>query len=256
MHRNRADRYAGAGSRAERSPHAIYDVSDGWDARAVAHNDKRLTRTLGINGLENSLLGDLLWRARQFACQALHIKTRPLDKRDSKRAQLIERLMRCLKYAVLATVLFIVYMGYAEVIDEGSPWVAFAQLASLSTRRLIVVSVALLVLIVVGSLVRERFFCRCICPMGAVFSLLPCMPWARMHRNDSTCPARCQCCHNACPMGTAPKEDIAADECVMCGRCQQACPRSNIRYGIGPKKDAGCWSAVVLVLSLALLALL
>ena len=57
-------------------------------------------------------------------------------------------------------------------------------------------------------------------------------------------------------MGTAPKEGIAAGECVMCGRCQQACPRSNIRYGIGPKKDAGCWSAVVLLLSLALLALL
>ena len=49
--------------------------------------------------------------------------------------------------------------------------------------------IVLLVLILVGMFFEERFFCRFLCPMGAVFSLLPILPFFTLHRKRETASA-------------------------------------------------------------------
>ena len=128
--------------------------------------------------------------------------------------------------------MFIVWMGYTDALGEASPWVAFAQLASLSTRRLTVLGCILLAIVALGSLVRERFFCRYLCPMGAVFSILPTMPWARMRKAEGRCLAHCTRCHQVCPMGVEPKGGLVAKDCISCGRCVEACPAGSAHWGL------------------------
>ena len=46
-----------------------------------------------------------------------------------------------------------------------------------------IVGLVLLVLILVGMAFQERFFCRVLCPMGAVFSMLPVLPLFTLRRD-------------------------------------------------------------------------
>lgn len=214
------------------------------------------------------LFGDVLWRARQAVCaqmrkhrdgsrgatgkggaakggkstgedaqkgtsQVRAAGPRHVGAGAKKGAARVAELLLCsLKYVVLALVMFIVWMGYTDALGEASPWVAFAQLASLSTRRLTVLGCMLLAIVALGSLVRERFFCRYLCPMGAVFSILPTMPWARMRKAEGRCLAHCTRCHQVCPMGVEPKGGLFAKDCIACERCIEACPAGSAHWGL------------------------
>ena len=58
-----------------------------------------------------------------------------------------------------------------------SPWDVFSMLHAGNFRlSSYTPGIVLLVLILVGMFFEERFFCRFLCPMGAVFSLLPILP--------------------------------------------------------------------------------
>ena len=53
------------------------------------------------------------------------------------------------------------------------------------------VGIGLFVLILLGMAVQPRFFCQFLCPMGAVFALLPVLPFARLHRQNDGCIPGC-----------------------------------------------------------------
>ncbi len=83
---------------------------------------------------------------------------------------------------------------------------------------------------VVGlNLVLPRFFCRFICPLGALFGLLGRFsPW-RIGKTTDKCGDCCICeeyCEGACrPVGT-----IITGECVMCMNCLDHCPASRVTF--------------------------
>lgn len=54
--------------------------------------------------------------------------------------------------------------------------------------------IVILVLIMVGMCTQERFFCQFLCPMGAVFALMPILPGALFQRNREKCPPKCGLC--------------------------------------------------------------
>ncbi len=71
---------------------------------------------------------------------------------------------------------------------------------------------------------RSRFWCRYVCPLGALLGLVSKVSWLRRSTNDR-CIA-CGRCARVCPMGTIdPKKDYASDpsECIMCLECAPAC---------------------------------
>ncbi|MCX7668869.1 MAG: 4Fe-4S binding protein, partial [Anaerolineae bacterium] len=74
---------------------------------------------------------------------------------------------------------------------------------------------------------RARFWCRYLCPLGALLGLVGKVAWLRRAVNDR-CVA-CGRCARACPTGTIdPAQDYASDpsECIMCLECAPACPQS------------------------------
>lgn len=62
----------------------------------------------------------------------------------------------------------------------------------------------------------RKIFCRNLCPMGAVFSLLPVLPFFALHRDRENCIKGCSGCTKKCPSGIGLPEDgsIKVEEIV------------------------------------------
>jgi len=71
-----------------------------------------------------------------------------------------------------------------------------------------------------------RFWCRAVCPLGALLSVASRLSWWRP-RVSASCQA-CDQCQRTCPMGRGPRQHASA-LCLGCGRCQVACPKGQSR---------------------------
>ena len=83
--------------------------------------------------------------------------------------------------------------------------------------------------------VSRRFWCRYLCPLGAMLSLLGRVaPFAR--KVSSECNL-CGKCETACPFGAVGEDPHRTlhGECTRCYRCSGVCPRAAISFGTGRK---------------------
>ena len=74
-----------------------------------------------------------------------------------------------------------------------------------------------------------RFFCQFLCPMGAVFALLPQLPFSALQRDEANCIRGCQACKNNCPVDLKLEKDgFRGGECIACEKCAGICPKGNL----------------------------
>ncbi len=95
-----------------------------------------------------------------------------------------------------------------------------------------VLFVAVLVSILALNWVAPRFWCRYLCPLGALLALPARVAFWRP-RSAGNC-TRCGVCSRACPTGAIMSErgfEVDARECVMCMDCQVECPKQSISFG-------------------------
>ena len=155
-----------------------------------------------------------------------------LSKTPLRGARIPEPAMKVLslvKYAVAAAIGVACVIGVWADVSGYSPWVAFAGFTSGSLDGVRKGAFVLLGLCLVGMMLSERFFCRVLCPMGAVFALMPVLGFSSFTRTRSHCARTCGKCREACPVGLWPDADtLSHGECLACGRCVDACPLSNV----------------------------
>lgn len=87
--------------------------------------------------------------------------------------------------------------------------------------------------------VSPRFWCRYLCPAGAILALLSRKPLVR-RQVGANCNG-CGKCARACPMGTISRDapaDIAHGECITCRSCEKACPQEAIRFSTEHRRAA------------------
>ena len=79
-------------------------------------------------------------------------------------------------------------------------------------------------------LLAPRFWCRFLCPLGALLSLIA--PLGLFKRRVSAACTRCLACQKACPMGAIPADPLAtrAPECIQCRTCAAVCPERAVSY--------------------------
>ena len=94
------------------------------------------------------------------------------------------RILQKVKYVLLAFLLLSILIGWYASLQGMSPWDVFSMLTA---RKLpnasYKIGIILLVLILIGMCTQERFFCQFLCPMGAVFAMMPILPSALFNRN-------------------------------------------------------------------------
>ena len=135
-----------------------------------------------------------------------------------------------LKYLVLALICGLCAANVYGKLSGTNPWEVFSRLTALRLPSASWgVGILLFVLILVGMAFQPRSFCQFLCPMGAVFSLLPVLPFAHLHRNGENCIPGCNACANRCPVRLKlDEESLRSGECIACEACIGTCPRSNI----------------------------
>ena len=168
---------------------------------------------------------DLLWFG-SHRLRALFPGKRNLKKAD--------RIFRFAKYAVLFYFIIFVWSGVTAVKTAG-PWQVFGQYVSFGhwpgLKPLLSVGGILLLVIFIGSLFVQRFFCRYFCPMGAIYSLISQASFLKIDKPRKEC-GKCHLCTSKCTMGMdlTKKDRIAGGECISCQKCVSWCPKGNARF--------------------------
>ncbi len=187
-------------------------------------------------------VGDWIYGISCFLQKKFRKKNRVFSLPDT-----VIRRLQYAKYIVLAVILILCVLGKQNVVNGNSPWTVFSFLASGNPLPSgMEVGVVVLLLIVCGMAMQERFFCQFLCPMGAIFSLLPVLPSGVLVRNRENCIAGCNACTKICPVSLELDADsFKGGECIHCGRCSGLCPKKNISVTLFPFRGNEVWMIAV-----------
>lgn len=78
-----------------------------------------------------------------------------------------------------------------------------------------------------------RFYCRFICPLGALFGIISRFAIWRIGKNKVPC-TDCKLCERSCEGGCGPAGKIKIAECVLCFNCRRDCKDEFISYQTAP----------------------
>ena len=165
--------------------------------------------------------------------------------RRPKRNKLdIPSYWRQVKYFVLFVILFAAMLGSLTLIVLDPITLLFRTITSvilptfnsLVTEQPFFLPNVLLALLFVGVLalnaIRPRFWCRYLCPLGALLGLVSKFAQVRHKVNEEQC-INCRRCAVICPTGAIdPERKFMADpeECTACLDCVEACPTGAITF--------------------------
>ena len=121
----------------------------------------------------------------------------------------------------------------------------FAEMSTMTARVL-----AGLVLL---SILIRHFWCRYLCPYGALLGSLSWISPFKIHRNPETC-IDCKKCTEVCPANIQVHKEkvVLSDECHACLQCVDACPVEDTLYFSVTKDKAKMprWAYAVIVVGL------
>ena len=80
-----------------------------------------------------------------------------------------------------------------------------------------------------------RFYCRFICPLGALFGVLGTFSLWRIGKSADEC-SQCQLCDTDCEGACQPVDRIRISECVLCMNCLESCQHGIVSYRTAPSE--------------------
>jgi polyferredoxin len=151
--------------------------------------------------------------------------------RNFKVPRWLDGQLRGLKYLLMGFFVFVIaWMPAAALRDfMAGPYGTIADVKMLNLFRTIgVVGIAVMGWLVVLSVLIQNFWCRYLCPYGALMGLASLLSPVKIRRDTQAC-IDCGKCSKACPSSLKVDElvQIRSVECTACMACVASCPVEN-----------------------------
>lgn len=154
---------------------------------------------------------------------------RRLFGRNFKAPKWIDMPLRALKYVLLGFFVWAVSAMGADQIAAfmNSPYYRLSDAKMLFFfTRMSGLAAGVLLLLAILSMAVKNFWCRYLCPYGALLGLAAMISPTRIRRSEKFC-IQCKACDRACPshLSISEKTSINSPECLGCMACAEACPQ-------------------------------
>ena len=156
-------------------------------------------------------------------------------RRNIKVTPWLDYPLRSLKYLLLAFFLWAIVLNMnAAALDYFiySPYNMVADIKMLKFFTDITpLAFWVLVALVVLSILVRNFWCRYLCPYGALLGVLSFISILKVHHNVKTC-TNCQKCTRTCLVDIKVHKttSVISDECHACLKCVAVCPEKDTLY--------------------------
>ena len=190
--------------------------------------------TIGSLGVYGTLFG------RAFCGWTCPLGTlHDLLSHSNRRRQIKTRNRWFVKYGILFLTLALAWLALDTVFCKFCPSGSlFASIPyhllnpGVSVGRPFYVHMFTLALTLVLALLISRFWCRFLCPMGAIAGAFNKVSVVSIGLDEEKC-KKCEVCLEACGMGITRLEDIGSStDCILCGRCVEACALKALSFTV------------------------
>jgi polyferredoxin len=176
-------------------------------------------------------ISEYLWRLGQH-----------LFRRNFRLPRWLDIPLRGLKYLLLAFFVWaVIGMSAAEISSfMGSPYGVIADVKMLNFFRFLSgTGLIVIAVLVVASVLIQNFWCRYLCPYGALLGVAALPGPLSIRRNPQAC-IDCAKCARACPFALPVDKlvSIKSAECTGCLECVAVCPAEGALAMAAPRRRA------------------
>lgn len=161
----------------------------------------------------------------------------------------IDSVLKYVKYVVLVFIIAISWTMGSSILESTSPWDAFGQITDVSAIfSSLLIGFIFFILITIGAAFIERFFCRYLCPLGAIFSIISKIGIVKINKPKADC-GKCRACTMNCSMGLPlyKVDCVRGGDCINCLKCTEVCYRNNANVNVlGRDLDAKLTGSVAM----------
>lgn len=162
----------------------------------------------------------------------------------------LPKIFTYVKYVLLLLFVLILPVVAVDITGLGKPW--FCEyicpvgtleagipllLADENLQRnigiLFYFKLGILIFVIIFSVLIYRFFCKVMCPLGALYGLLNKVSLLHLECDKTKC-TECGLCKGACKMGVNPTVETRSAECILCGKCTRVCEHGALHISCVP----------------------
>ena len=179
-------------------------------------------------------ISEALWNLGERGLRRMGLRPLVLPRR-------LDIPLRSLKYLLLAFFVYVVVSLPAAGLEQflEAPFGIIADVKMLNFfREMGVVGISVLLTLALLSLVIKNFWCRYLCPYGALMGIVSALSPVKIRRDPEAC-IDCNKCNHACPsnLPVAQLVTVRSLECSSCLSCIAACPAENaLNYALPPRR--------------------